>query len=412
MSNTKYYDDDEYIAELLAEDARKSSIKYATQGTTALLPKKASGSGLKPNTRFLKTLVREADSHNAALKKKEEAEARERLRVFRDDRRTEADRTRRDHDNDERRHRHRERPREPERKKRRLSYSDEEEGRTRHSRNARSRKTRRSRSPDGELGRTRDTRHKTGRDDDETDPERRSRQRRRPDDHKSLRLSRSRSRSLDRPHDDKDNAVNNPSHTHRHRRRRSPSSTASDPLEPIVGPTPLDLSTTKRGRGFTRGGQSSNIDAHFASNYNPSLDVGADPESDNEADDWDNALEALRGRRAWREKQAHRLREAGFDDAEIERWESTSSKPRLDGGGGGDSRDVTWSKKGEQREWDVGKPAFDENDDASDEVDNTLFKATERKERTQGKRKVERTVGEAWRGKDNGLLKQLRSALG
>ncbi|KAK6366985.1 hypothetical protein LTS17_010536 [Exophiala oligosperma] len=447
MSNatTKDYDDDEYVAKLLAEDARQSSIKYASQGMSALLPKKTSGgSGLKPNTRFLKTLVREADSHNAALKKREEFEARARLRAIKDDRRrSEADRrTRREHDRDER-HRYREeRPRrEPERKRRRLSHSDydDHEGkRTRHSRDSRdsrsSRKTRRSISPDRELSRTRDTGRRTRRDDgdhDEKDQSRhRSRQRRRQENHKSLRLSRSRSRSLDNSHDRKDDIVKKASHkTHRHRRQRSDSSTPSDPLRSMVGPIPLDHSsttarttTTKRGRGFTSGGQSSNIDAHFDSNYDPSLDVGADLlESDDEAADWDNALEALRDRRAWREKQVDRLREAGFDDDQIRRWESsTTSKSRLDDGGGGvgDPQNVTWSKKGEQREWDVGKKsAFDQSgcddDDDDDAVDDTSSKATEGNDRNQGrKRKGGRAVGEAWRGKDNGLLKQFRSALG
>ncbi|KIW15454.1 hypothetical protein PV08_05500 [Exophiala spinifera] len=411
MSNIKDFDDDEYVAKLLAEDARKSSIKYASQGMSALLPAKSTASGLKPNTRFLKTLVREADSHNAALKKREEVEARARLRAIRDDPRSEGDRTRKHHDKDEHHGHHREKPREPDRKKRRLSYSDDEDKRARRPRAHRSQKTRRSRSPDGELSRTRERRYRTRRDDERSEPQRRSRQRRRSDDHKSLRLSRSRSRSIDRLHNRKDDTPES-SRTHRHRRRSSHSSTTSDPLKSIVGPSPRDQSTTtKRGRGFIRGGQSSNIDAHFVSNYNPSLDVGADPESDTEAADWDNALEALRDRRAWREKQAERLREAGFDDDEIDRWEkSASSNPRLDADG--DLRDVTWSKKGEQREWDVGKPAFGETDDAGDDVDDTLLKATERRERSQGKRKGGKVVGEAWYGKDSGLLKQFRSALG
>jgi len=33
-------DDDKYIAELLAEDARKSSLRYAAVGMSALLPKR------------------------------------------------------------------------------------------------------------------------------------------------------------------------------------------------------------------------------------------------------------------------------------------------------------------------------------------------------------------------------------
>ncbi|KAF8463123.1 hypothetical protein BDZ91DRAFT_732524 [Kalaharituber pfeilii] len=72
-------DDDDYVAALLASEARERSIQYSAYGLSALLPKRAANKAPKPNTRFLRNIVQEADSHNAALKAKEE---RERLRVL------------------------------------------------------------------------------------------------------------------------------------------------------------------------------------------------------------------------------------------------------------------------------------------------------------------------------------------
>lgn len=40
MSRTEDLDDDEYIAKLLADDARTSSVKYASLGMSALLPER------------------------------------------------------------------------------------------------------------------------------------------------------------------------------------------------------------------------------------------------------------------------------------------------------------------------------------------------------------------------------------
>ncbi|MCJ1312104.1 hypothetical protein MMC25_005778 [Agyrium rufum] len=78
---TEDYMSDEYIAKLLAKDARESSIKYSTLGMQALHPKRSPTTNApRANTRFLKNIIRETDSHNAALKAKEAEEAKERLR--------------------------------------------------------------------------------------------------------------------------------------------------------------------------------------------------------------------------------------------------------------------------------------------------------------------------------------------
>ena len=101
-----------------------------------------------------------------------------------------------------------------------------------------------------------------------------------------------------------------------------------------------------KGRGAYRPSGAA-MDAHFSSDYNPGLDLHPESELEDEKDDWDMALEALRDREMFKQKHAERLREAGFDDAEIKKWE--------DSGKGKDVADVKWAARGEAREWDLGK---------------------------------------------------------
>lgn len=146
----------------------------------------------------------------------------------------------------------------------------------------------------------------------------------------------------------------------------NPSGHESDPLEDIVGPLPAkeNQPIRSRGRGAYRP-NSSNIDAHFAPDYDPTLDVHLDDEVSTTKstrrpvaglmtgdDDWELALEAVRDRARWRQKGEERLREAGFNDSIVERWKGNATSAgddegRLDA--------VKWSKKGEGREWDRGK---------------------------------------------------------
>lgn len=132
-------------------------------------------------------------------------------------------------------------------------------------------------------------------------------------------------------------------------KRRSPTPTSkdddSDPLDDIIGPRPPPK-VQSRGRGAVS--SASGMDAHFAKGYDPSADVKADFDDD---DDWEQALEALRDRQKWKQQGADRLKAAGFTDEEVKKWEK-----------GGEKReeDVTWAKKGEGREWDRGKFVDDE----------------------------------------------------
>ena len=78
MDNTALTDD--YVAELLKRDAaqKKNASAFIASGWGSLLSRPR-GKAPKPNTRFLKNIVRDADAHNAALRKKEQEDSRARL---------------------------------------------------------------------------------------------------------------------------------------------------------------------------------------------------------------------------------------------------------------------------------------------------------------------------------------------
>ena len=165
----------------------------------------------------------------------------------------------------------------------------------------------------------------------------------------------------------------------------------SDPLETFVGPLPpiptvKDTAVndrpplTSRGRGAYRPSASA-MDAHFSSTYNPSLDLHPDSEQEDEKEDWDMALEALRDREIWKQKGAERLRAAGFGEDEVKKWEDSGKEKGAE--------DVRWTAKGEAREWDIGKVVRG----------------------GVGERKGDIGVEAAWKRKGGGLLRDLKRAL-
>ncbi|KAM3422380.1 hypothetical protein BST61_g2737 [Cercospora zeina] len=109
----------------------------------------------------------------------------------------------------------------------------------------------------------------------------------------------------------------------------------------IIGPHPAPRPTA-RGRGAQN---PTSIDAHFKASYDPKADVTVEEERD----DWDMALEALRDRARWKQSGAERLRAAGFTEEEIGNWQNGTKND-----GEKSIDDVKWKKKGE-REWDRGK---------------------------------------------------------
>lgn len=106
------------------------------------------------------------------------------------------------------------------------------------------------------------------------------------------------------------------------------------------------------------------------------------------------------------------MREAGFGEGEVKRWEAGQSavglreREREKG-----AEDVKWNRKGEEREWDAGKVVF--TGEEADESD-TVFKGAGAK----GRRDLKGEIGleAAWkrkgRGKESGLLGEMRRALG
>lgn len=158
-----------------------------------------------------------------------------------------------------------------------------------------------------------------------------------PIQEKSRGSSRRERSSERRPRDEEHRSRDVEKHKRRAERRRRhtpPREDDSDPLEEIVGPLPPPK-VHARGRGATQA--TSGIDARFSETYDPALDLSA--AGGEEGDDWDMVLDRVK----WRQQGAERLRAAGFTDKAIEAWE-TGKKP-----------EVRWAKSGEGREWDRDK---------------------------------------------------------
>lgn len=371
--------DDDHIIELLRKDAQAGRLGYS------FTAQRRDKNAPKPNTRFLRNLVRDADSHNAALLAKEKAETRARLKGLesgakrsRDDAGTlDDDGTKRQRRGGEREGRWKGvlsglgkpslRERDGERRSERPHKSRDQTTRQeadridndRHShKESRSHRRRRSRSPDS---RSRSPRHRK-----RSDRDRKSSHRSRSREHKDRRRNRSRdgrSRSPDDHHERKVTTRSRPSASHKERALRSPPSKTNhnspsdsdDPLTSFLGPAPPPV-IRPRGRGADSSNRST-MDLRFNDpSYNPRADVALS-DSDGEGgkdDDWSTSLEALRDRAAWREKGAQRLRDAGFKEQDVAKWES--------GGREKDERDLKWKGKGEGREWDAGKVAGEEGE--------------------------------------------------
>ena len=163
-----------------------------------------------------------------------------------------------------------------------------------------------------------------------------------------------------------DNGLTPPSTTVQH----GNTAEESDPLEDLVGPLPPnanDGGLPSRGRGSYRT-SANNMDAHFAADYDPNVDVELEEEGDSagrstirpvaglmgDNDDWELAHEALRDRARWRQKGQERLREAGFDESVVEKWKNNAAFTGA-GAANKELKEVKWSKRGEGREWDRGK---------------------------------------------------------
>ena len=379
---------DEYVASLLTSKAQRQSAAYSTLGFRAFLKDTGKDGPVgKPNTRFLKNIVRDVDGFNAALARREERESRERLKDLRkrdgeklhgykerssrrdDDwrERRERDRSRslsphrrRDRDGEEKDRRRRSRRDDsPEEERRERRHGESRKRRSRHEEseieNDRSRKRRehreRHRHSDDE-GRQRcrdhdDLRHSKG----EAESSRRDRTARRSEDikegsrqqsktkasHSSSKrdLSRRSRRHGDSPDSSSGDESKHKSKSHTSRPRPiSDSASSIGPGSPVHGPE----FRIAKGRGKMNGGT---LDAKFSDTYDPRKDTpDEDPDNDDDTDDWGVALRALR------ERQSFIL-----SGAMTERLAQTKNESQPSGW-------PTYSKG--EREWDKGKVVLDD----------------------------------------------------
>ncbi|OJZ88956.1 hypothetical protein ASPFODRAFT_215712 [Aspergillus luchuensis CBS 106.47] len=353
--------DDTYVAQVLAREARDSSLKYSAHGLEAYMPKRPTGAAPKPNTRFLRHIIRETDNHNTALKRKEEREARERMRQLRNQASSSsANNTNRDQ---------------------RRSRLEGNIGVALHRRREANRI-----GADG--GVTLKIPMTTGIDPREgvvatdlilvqgVDPRNTAGMLILAAIADDIATAMSRHDHVRGPQEHLTGAgLEIASAGVTAVLEETPLDDESDPLEDLVGPLPAkdndhgySAPIRSRGRGAYKPNMS-NIDAHFAPDYDPTTDVHLE-DDDAQAgsrptrrpvaglmtgdDDWELSLEALRDRAKWKQRGEERLREAGFSNEFVDRWKSnTTSTPGDDSEGR--LEDVKWSKKGEGREWDRGK---------------------------------------------------------
>ncbi|KAG5936083.1 hypothetical protein E4U53_000290 [Claviceps sorghi] len=372
---------DDYVAGLLAQDAKDCSLKYSAMGMEAFRDNKKPASGPKPNTRFLRHIIRDTDAHNKALLAKETAESKARLSHLEH---AEETRRRKAHPDvrDIRRRQMgdihailggRKRPREDGGRDSRQKLRDKENDTHTDIQDNRASPIRTDLFGDRADSRQRHYRLSERDSDRKPAPSDRHKQKRErsrghgcaefsEDDENKERRRRStrrRSRSPRDEHDGRDERRRRHRHRSRDRWSRtrcsSPKRDAkpttllreddSDPLEDFIGPAPP---ANHRGRG-TIGGAAA-LDRRFSETYDPKLDVGME---DGDDDPWDEAVESYRDRQKMRLNQDQRMKEAGFSEEQIQRAKGSQKKAEPH---------VVWSKAGEKREWDKGKGLSAEGD--------------------------------------------------
>lgn len=352
---------DDYVAELLKKDAKAKNKEYEFVGLSAFRSSRPASNAPKPNTRFLRNIIRHTYSHNAALKEKEEADAKARLRALRKDGTSPEDRSDRKVKGERKLY-------EPPSKRRRVTVdSDDDERPARHILGVEKRQVLRDGHRQSDADWTRrtyrdgtseraaaDDRDRSGvgkprvkgsrhKSDDPVDIGHRCAAEETP---KAGRRRRSRSPKVERR---RPRERHRPDHKDRRPRRSRSAEEALSDRSSSVGPAQA-TAPVKRGRGARNG--PSAMDARFNERYDPFMD--AQPEDVSVKGDWDDAVEAFRDRAKWKALGADRLRSAGFAEAEISKWE-TSGREKGE-------EDVVWSKKVEDREWDQGKVIDDAGD--------------------------------------------------
>jgi hypothetical protein len=325
---------DDELTSILLSDARQASKNYASQGLSAYLPaSKRPTSKIKPNTRFLQNLVRNADGHNERLRRKEETERKEKLRVlereakkregrlvtFSDDE-AEGPETSGDREGDEEGDARR-------RKRRKTDEHDEERERRRH----------------------KSSKHSRGR---ESERRRRKRRRNTSSAEESDGRSRSRSRSRESRHHrkhrskrDHSNSGSEEEHKHesrshrKERQRRDDESASGDDKE---SHSKSDKKQSRRSKHEEssihppKPTSSAKPNTPHDMNGNNNIKDQLGPAQRADEDDWSLSLSALRER---------------ANHARIQAAKNITANAHIKGS----DSNIKWTKQGEEREWDRGK---------------------------------------------------------
>ncbi|TQS34942.1 hypothetical protein Golomagni_04654 [Golovinomyces magnicellulatus] len=394
MSDYDIFTDD-YVAKLLAKDAKESSIRYSAIGLQAYAPSKPPANKPKPNTRFLRNIIKDTDNHNAALLAREAAEARGRLRDlqqsgsqstgtgksisktirqnqlgeieailggistkrkrYRKITTTSLGQPHSSEEIEEQEKKHKL----PRRSKDRTAVKECEEKSTTMGNHERSKVRKFDEKPiivkDRRFKGVMDVLKERERQGDNQKIHHNFRSRS-PHETKSRDFDKSSGKSskpIECSYSHLLNVDRGPRSKERtgsrsHKSAQSPVSilencSDTDPLGEVIGPSPASVHKVRiRGRGNISG--TSGIDSRFSAVYDPRTDIQVDSDEEN---DWDQAVEVFRDRQKFREKGIERLRAAGFTEEEIRKFERGSNEKK--------EADVKWTMPGEKREWDRGK---------------------------------------------------------
>ncbi|PCD33109.1 hypothetical protein AU210_009344 [Fusarium oxysporum f. sp. radicis-cucumerinum] len=298
---------DDYVADLLAQEASDCSLKYSAMGMEAYRTNKKPANMMKPNTRFLRHIIKDTDNHNKALLAKEAAESKARLK---DLERTEEIKRRKTN------------PSVHDIRRRQMGDIHAILGGKKRPRNEdEAGPSSRRNSQHGRIGHEEIT---DGAIDHGAETEL-------PKKKGIIVAVINGETGLD--HLQADDGLDRPGNLGEEEEE------GSDAMEDLMGPAPPPK---YRGRGTVGG--SSGIDRRFSDTYDPKTDIQMD--EDEVGNDWDDAVEAFRDRQKLRQNQEQRLKDAGFADEQIQRASGADEKS---------AESVQWSKAGEKRAWDVGK---------------------------------------------------------
>ncbi|PHH82049.1 hypothetical protein CDD82_7197 [Ophiocordyceps australis] len=354
MSNDEFLTDD-YVAGLLIEEAKDCSLKYSAMGMDAMISGKKPETMPKPNTRFLRNVIKNTDAHNKALLAKEATQSHARFKNLEHpdeikrrklslkagdvrkrqlgqihaiigDKRGTNDRV----SNRDERWKH-----QRSNEKNMELTSSESQQRRRHGRLFHEDiVTKDCKRKHEEIS---ESRHSQGRALEVDGAASESRRLRTASPRVSRKNRRSRSPDEERTRS-----------RHRSRHQSTSSGKASavkvdsdfDPLEDLIGPA---APPKHRGRG--RIGGALDLDRRFSESYDPKADI---EDMASTGDDWDDTVEAFRDRQKLRVHQEQRMRNAGFAEDQVEKMRGRCMETWTE-------PDVIWSKVGEVRAWDNGK---------------------------------------------------------